>query len=358
MELRVESLEGSSLPPGCYVGIRVGEVLKQGRYEPQRCYHFPHVDRRRNAKIDVYQHIGSCLVAVDPETTSEHSVGLTATDPSFSGMRLKVNVSSKGDVLNKQQREERTKALKNQAKDYLCKHGIEERLSEAVKALLKEQPADPTEFLCRQLRGSDALPEPTSPQGELLPLGNAEEDERSQLRQKAYTALTQANTEGKLDQVFGDIAQAKPQQVEEPRDTSVRDPASDLQVLRQQACEVLVQASETGHLTKVLDEVEAGGKASSQQDVNAVRAQACELLMEAAAPGGKLAEVLTSVQDEQQKEERQAADAAQIERTAADAEPEPVLKLDPRLVPLPVSNMLLTGPAFVSLGCSPGLAFI
>mmetsp|Transcript_51671 Transcript_51671/g.92801 ORF Transcript_51671/g.92801 Transcript_51671/m.92801 type:complete len:273 (-) Transcript_51671:254-1072(-) len=152
MELRVESTEGYSLPSGCHVGVRVGDVLKQGRYEPQRCYHFPQVDRRRNAKIDLYQHVGSCVVTVDPATKSNHEVAVTTTDPSFPATKLKVSVQSKSEEAGKQHREERTKTLKNQAKDYLAKHCVEERLSEAVKALLKEQPADPTEFLCRFFR--------------------------------------------------------------------------------------------------------------------------------------------------------------------------------------------------------------
>lgn len=154
MELRVETADGCALPNGCYVGVRVGDVLKQGRYEPQRCYHFPAMERRRNAKIDVYQHVGTCVVAVDPGTKSMHEVTVTSTEPSFPATRLKVCVQSKSEEVSKQQREERTNALKNQAKDYLTKHSIEERLSEAVKALLKEQPDDPTEFLCRQLRGN------------------------------------------------------------------------------------------------------------------------------------------------------------------------------------------------------------
>jgi len=161
MELRVESADGTDLPNDCYVGVRVGDVLKQGKYEPQRCYHFPQVDRRRNAKIDVYQHIGSCVVAVDPETKSLHEVNVTSADSSLPPMRLKVSVQCRTDESSKQQREERTKVLKNQAKDYLNKHSIEERLSEAVKALLKEQPDDPTEFICRQFRSS--VYAPTSP---------------------------------------------------------------------------------------------------------------------------------------------------------------------------------------------------
>lgn len=158
MELRVEAGQGYSVPPGCYVGVRVGDVLKQGRYEPQRCYSFPSVERRRNAKIDIYRHVGSCVVAVDPEAKSCHEVAVASTDPSMPEMRLSVSVQSMQAAGGPQQREAKTKMVRNQAKDYLSKYGIEEMLSAAVKALLKAQPENPKEFLCRHISESDAAP--------------------------------------------------------------------------------------------------------------------------------------------------------------------------------------------------------
>lgn len=157
MELRIESAEGFNLPPGCHIGVRVGDVLKQGRYEPQRCYNFPATERRRNAKIDVYRHVGSCMVAVDPEAKMMRSVDVSSVDPSIAEMKLKVNVQSTIADSGKQ-REAKAKAVRSQAKEYLSKYNIEERLADAVKALLKEQPQNPTEFLCRHLRGDDVEP--------------------------------------------------------------------------------------------------------------------------------------------------------------------------------------------------------
>lgn len=169
MEVRVESAAGFELPTGCYVGVRVGDVLKQGRYEPQRSYHFPAVDRRRNAKIDIYRHVGSCIVGVDPDAKSMQEVNVASNDPTIPGMKLKVNVqSSVVDVAK--QRANRTQAVKSQAKEYLSKFSIEEKLSEAVKALLKAQPADPTAFLCSHLSNNSAgFSAPTSPTGAFAP---------------------------------------------------------------------------------------------------------------------------------------------------------------------------------------------
>lgn len=157
MELRVEATPGYTLPPGCFVGVRLGDVLKQGRYEPQRCYHFPTIDRRRNAKIDIYKHVGSCVLGVDPDGKSENKVSVAPSDPTLPAMSLTVNVKAgtgaPGVDVGQQLREEKAQAVKSQAKDYLAQYGIEEKLSLAVKALLKEQPSDPTEFICRHLKG-------------------------------------------------------------------------------------------------------------------------------------------------------------------------------------------------------------
>eukprot|EP00930_Biecheleria_cincta_P010088 TRINITY_DN111_c1_g2_i2.p1 TRINITY_DN111_c1_g2~~TRINITY_DN111_c1_g2_i2.p1 ORF type:complete len:1061 (-),score=263.42 TRINITY_DN111_c1_g2_i2:666-3848(-) len=152
MELRVESAEGQHLPNDSYIGVRIGDVLKQGRYEPNSCYHFPLVERRRNAKIDMYQHIGSCMVAVNPDVNSLTEVNVCSCHPSFPGTTLKVSVQSRnGHTTQQQQREQKTKSVRSQANDYLYKFNIEERLSDAVKTMFKVQPEDPIEFLCTQL---------------------------------------------------------------------------------------------------------------------------------------------------------------------------------------------------------------
>lgn len=106
MELRVEAALGFTLPKNCFIGVRVGDVLKQGRYEPQRCFNFPQLDRRRNAKVDIYQHVGTCMVAVDPDTKATHEVAVTSLDPETPASRIKIHVQAMSEE-NKQQREPR-----------------------------------------------------------------------------------------------------------------------------------------------------------------------------------------------------------------------------------------------------------
>lgn len=151
MELRVEAADGFNLPTGCFVGVRVGDILKQGKYDPACCYRFPAVERQRSAKIDLYQHLGTCCAFVDSDYRSNTEVRVSCLDPSYPEMRLKIHTKPGNTG---KQREVRKMEVKKQARDYLGRHHIEERLSEAVKALLSSQPEDPTEFLCAHLRST------------------------------------------------------------------------------------------------------------------------------------------------------------------------------------------------------------
>jgi len=276
MELRVESAQGHRLPNDCYVGIRVGDVLKQGRYEPQRCYHFPQVDRRRNAKIDIYQHIGSCVVAVDPDTKAQHEVNVSGADPSMPGAKLLVNVQSRSDDSSKQQRDERTKALKNQAKEYLSKHSIEERLSEAVKALLKEQPEDPTLFLCNHLGGSP----PSKADSKLETAGKVDAS--------AKTAEVEAPVPAKELPAKEPVAIPDTKAAEKEEPVAIPDSKASA---RAKAANVLIKAAEDGSLEQALQETKQQLRGENQGTNQTVRNKAAQLLS-AAADSGALEQAL------------------------------------------------------------------
>lgn len=357
MELRVESAEGFRLPNDCYVGIRVGDVLKQGRYEPQRCYHFPRVDRQRNAKIDVYQHIGSCVVAIDPDTKAQHEVSVSSADPSVPSTKLLVNVQTRNDdSSSKQQRDERTKALKNQAREYLSKHSIEERLSEAVKALLKEQPDDPTEFLCNHLGGTppskagqagkvDAsaknaeaktagkrdINATRAKEPETVSDGSTEairtkasqlltdaansgalekalheelgRDSKAAVRVKAADLLTKAAENGDLERALNEVMRPSAEQSSDER-------------IRQRAAQVLTGAAEDGRLDQALLELN-GSSTTKPSSLDSTRAKAAQVLMQA-AENGTLESVLAETRGETGNKEG-SADVAGVRDKAARA---------------------------------------
>eukprot|EP00931_Biecheleriopsis_adriatica_P053633 TRINITY_DN3143_c0_g1_i4.p1 TRINITY_DN3143_c0_g1~~TRINITY_DN3143_c0_g1_i4.p1 ORF type:complete len:295 (+),score=57.36 TRINITY_DN3143_c0_g1_i4:96-980(+) len=223
MELRVASSAGHTLPQGCVVGVRVGEVLKQGRYEPQRSYYFP--QGGRNAKIDIYQHIGTCTVPVDAESQPNQEVSVTSTDPSFPSTKLNVSVQAKSGEANRQEKDQRAKIVKDRAKDYLAKHRIEERLSEAVKALLKDQPGDPTKFLCTFLAESQPPAQEKAPQAR--PKETEKPPEKAPQAQKSQPAPPQASAKQKESRKSDPKVAQKPQ--EKPAEAEQSSPSSTQQ---------------------------------------------------------------------------------------------------------------------------------
>ncbi|CAE7215008.1 unnamed protein product [Symbiodinium natans] len=153
MELLVEA--ASEVPQGCFVSVRLGDNLKQRRFDKNSAkYHFPIPEEKRKARIDVYQLVGTCSVQVDPASSGMDEVKVISSDPKAEGMKLRVSSSSKelkAEDTAKQRREIETET-KDAAVGYLAKHGIEQRLSECLRTLLRMKPEDPVEFMCKFLK--------------------------------------------------------------------------------------------------------------------------------------------------------------------------------------------------------------
>lgn len=166
MEVRLETL-GAELPRDCFVSVRLGESLKQRRWDPSSCcYHFPLPERRRTAKIDVYKLVGTCAASVDPEMSTSDEVKLMAVEPDAAPFKFRVSVTTKPTALkdDAKTREARTKDAKDSALGYLQSHKVEEKLAEAIRLLLKVRPDDPVDFICSHLRGPAAGPPPVPEQ--------------------------------------------------------------------------------------------------------------------------------------------------------------------------------------------------
>jgi len=282
MELRVESTDGA-MPVGSYVGVRVGDVLKQGRYDHNRCYHFPQVDRRRNAKIDIYKHVGSCVIAVDPEAKSIHEVVVASSDNSVGDLKLKVSTTSTNADAGKL-KDARTKQVKNQAKDYLNRYNIEEKLSEAVKALLKDQPANPTDFLCRHLMAVDGMtspvPSPTAYKAPVMKVGPPAGKPTGQLPMKPFSSYYKGNILPAATinySKFKPLPKPPPQATAKPPAAAAAGGKSEQDVLREQARAVLVKASGDGKLKDALTEL--------GPDMTALRSKARQCLQQSAKDG-------------------------------------------------------------------------
>lgn len=155
MDIRVEASDGCQLPTDSFLAVKLGDVLKQGRYEPTRTYQFPKAEKRRHAKIDIFKHVGSAAVLVCPDAgPSINEVSISSRDPVLADLRMKVDMTpqsgKKGVPIDKLSK----KVVRSAAQTYLDTHKIEEKLSACVKQLLKAQPEDPIDFICCHLRGT------------------------------------------------------------------------------------------------------------------------------------------------------------------------------------------------------------
>jgi len=155
VELKLDSFDVENLPSDCYASVRIGEVQKLSKLSPGRVFRFPQVaDARRFGKIEVFQRIGQVNVDVDiaNEGMRDVVIGIKDHDKGKKDMRLKVDVvASQGKKSEVPEKQGATKV--KAAKDYLNKHGLEVKLSEAMQAILREKPDDPTGFLAARLLG-------------------------------------------------------------------------------------------------------------------------------------------------------------------------------------------------------------
>jgi len=156
MEVLVEA--ASEVPQGCFVSVRLGEHLKQRRFNKSSAkYYFPLPQEKGNARIDVYQLVGTCSVPVDPATALTEEVNVISADSNSDLVKLKVSTGNK-DIKPEdaaKQRQEIEAETKDAAVGYLAKHGIEQKLAECLRTLLRMKPEDPTEFICKFLRGGE-----------------------------------------------------------------------------------------------------------------------------------------------------------------------------------------------------------
>jgi len=153
VELRLESLGEVNLPKECFVSVRIGETQKLSRLASSRVYRFPQAGDRRYGKIEVFRRIGAASIDVDPQSAGTREVNINCSEGGFGNLGLRIGVEDE----DKKPKSAEPSAPKKEgskvkaAKEYLSKHGLEVRLSEAMQAVLRERPADPAEFLAAKL---------------------------------------------------------------------------------------------------------------------------------------------------------------------------------------------------------------
>jgi len=258
------------------------------------------------------------------------------SDPVVGDVRLKVDMKPQRTQAIRPAAAYKAQA-KSQAQMYLDRHGIEEKLSRCVKLLLQNQPDDPMEFICSQLRDKPApvvpgykqeLPrdEPCAPP--VSALANALQalgpmplkadkgletvsppqsvSKRDQLALETRDLLAKASLDGSLLQLLQAPVDASNQAEDlrlSARDKLVnaakdgrlhaacREVAAEIEDMRHRAWKSLTAAASNGSLDAAVDQAnitknwQSTTKQCSAQDVEAVRQKVTRVLMETASDG-------------------------------------------------------------------------
>jgi hypothetical protein len=186
VELKLEHIEDAlaKVPSDCYISVRVGDTQKLSKLSNARIYRFPALGDQRLGKIEVFQRIGQCSIDVDPLNTGTRDVKINLAGPGVAGptgvLGLRVALDADDGLKRKLTADAGANADKKgtkvkAAKEYLSKHGLESKLSEAMSAVLRERPSDPAAFLAKQLQEPSVKLPPVSGAGgageEALPMG-------------------------------------------------------------------------------------------------------------------------------------------------------------------------------------------
>mmetsp|Transcript_25792 Transcript_25792/g.72857 ORF Transcript_25792/g.72857 Transcript_25792/m.72857 type:complete len:582 (+) Transcript_25792:75-1820(+) len=165
VEITFDAVDSNALPKDLYLSMRIGETQKFAKATQSKIFKFPGASAsdRRWAKLEVYRRIGVCSLDVEPEKLKgTHEVQVQVDDGRVADHMMKYHVSfaaaadakksSQGDL----QRRDSNGATMTEniasAHDYLSKYQLEQRISDAMRAVLRDRPEeDPGAFVARML---------------------------------------------------------------------------------------------------------------------------------------------------------------------------------------------------------------
>jgi len=166
VELTLDPVDWQRYAADHYISVRVGECQKLSKISASRTFKFSaSAASSRYGKVEIFRKVGSTVVCLDPR------VGAPSVEMSIpledSAMQLRVGLSSQeGPAQSQEQAQAAKQSRYDQAKEYLDKHHLEVRLSEAMQAVLRERPDDPAAFVARRLAengGIVAKPQQATP---------------------------------------------------------------------------------------------------------------------------------------------------------------------------------------------------
>lgn len=160
----MDTLQELNLPGDCFLSLRVNDTQKISRLSASRVYSFPKLGERKFGKIEVFRRVGVCSIDIDPRYPSTREVHLDCRDAEIGTIGLRVGIEADETTKKRVKTEVSTKKPSSRvkaAKEYLSQHSLDVQLSEAMQAVLRERPVNPTEFLAAELlRKYDMQPPP------------------------------------------------------------------------------------------------------------------------------------------------------------------------------------------------------
>ncbi|CAE7303505.1 ODA11 [Symbiodinium natans] len=170
VDISLQAVDGDSLPKDLYLSLRVGEQQKFSKANCARTYKFSSSPERRYGKIELYRRVGVSTVSLDGEHfQGAHELAIQVEDERMQNKEVRYHFclggagslpaptvtnevaqsdSAKQSSANPKQSSE--KVL--QAREYLQHHQLEQRLSDAMQAVLRERPEDPAAFIAKKLQ--------------------------------------------------------------------------------------------------------------------------------------------------------------------------------------------------------------
>jgi hypothetical protein len=214
VDVKLDLTPGSLEPASnhdCFVSVRVGELQKLSRLANSRTYRFPKISENHQGKIEVFKRVAFYPLDINPLNDGPAEVTLPIGTSGKVGFQVDISASEatkeKTRQAQKEQGNDITASKTNNAKEYLQKHCVEQKLSEAMQALLRERPDNPAEFLANALRNlNDSMPSPVDASkrigGPAATTGDkcepAPPNTMQALRKEAELALVKASQDGRL----------------------------------------------------------------------------------------------------------------------------------------------------------------
>eukprot|EP00929_Paragymnodinium_shiwhaense_P077353 TRINITY_DN3982_c0_g1_i12.p1 TRINITY_DN3982_c0_g1~~TRINITY_DN3982_c0_g1_i12.p1 ORF type:complete len:782 (-),score=210.22 TRINITY_DN3982_c0_g1_i12:216-2561(-) len=168
VEICLDAVGGDAFPSDLFLSMRVGESQKFSRAsKPSRVFKFPSnaIGDKRFGKLEIYRRIGMCSIGIEADKMPgihEVSVDVDDTRVLEGAMKYHLQLVAPGGKAAKAPAEPAAAPKENEAvsakvavaQEYLQKHQIELRLSDAMQALMHHRPEDPASFLAQRfLRG-------------------------------------------------------------------------------------------------------------------------------------------------------------------------------------------------------------